>query len=130
MFLLRLLLAAWLASAPLPGATQPAPESESQRLARELQQLIGAARCTADSQCRVVPVGAKACGGPASYWAWSTEGTDAARLADLAARQATAARSELVASGRRSNCAVVTAPAVACVALKCQVREAPAGPAS
>jgi hypothetical protein len=127
----RLALTALLALlALLPAAAQTVPAPESQRLAQELRQLIGPARCSSDSQCRVLPVGAKACGGPAAYWAWSTQGTDEKRLTELAARQAEAQRHELQASGRLSNCALVTAPAVACVAQTCQIQARPAGDAS
>jgi hypothetical protein len=100
--------------------TPPAPQTESQRLARELRELIGPATCTADSQCRSLPVGARACGGPAGYWAWSTHGVDETRLTDLAARQAQAQQRELASSGRRSNCSVAVDPGVACVANHCR----------
>ena len=59
------LLAATLACAALASCAQtpPAPaasEPESARLGRELRTLIGPARCSADAQCRTVPVGAMA----------------------------------------------------------------------
>ncbi|MFT7722134.1 MAG: hypothetical protein QM788_04810 [Roseateles sp.] len=113
-----------LASAALSSCAQtppPPPEPESVRLARELRALIGDAACTSDAQCRTLPVGAKACGGPAGYLAWSTAGTDAQRLAALAARQREAHRRENEASGLRSNCAVVMDPGAACVAGRCQL---------
>ena len=64
----------------LASCAQTPAEPESQRLARELRSLIGTAACSSDSQCRTVAVGAKPCGGPAGYWAWSTQDTDAERL--------------------------------------------------
>ena len=91
------------------------------RLGRELRALIGPAACTADAQCRSMPVGAKACGGPAGYLAWSTQGTDAQRLAALAARQADAQRREIETSGMRSNCAMLVDPGAACVAGRCEL---------
>lgn len=91
------------------------------RLGRELRELVGPAACRSDAQCRSLPVGAKACGGPAGFLAWSTDGTDAARLQALAARQAAAQRREQEASGMRSNCAVVADPGAACVAGRCQL---------
>lgn len=89
------------------------------RLARDLRSLIGPANCSSDAQCRTVAVGAKACGGPAGYWAWSTQGTDAELLQTLARRQAEAHRREIEASGMRSNCALATDPGAACVAGRC-----------
>lgn len=117
-------LFAWaaLASCAQTPPAPPAPtETESARLSRELRELVGPAACRADSQCRSMPVGAKACGGPAGYLAWSIEGTDATRLAALAARQAEAQRRENEASGIRSNCALVTDPGAACVAGRCRL---------
>jgi hypothetical protein len=123
-------LLAWVALAscaqtPPPAPTAPAAsaaaETESVRLGRELRMLIGPANCKADLQCRTVAVGAKACGGPAGYLAWSSESTDAQRLAGLAARQAQAHKREIEASGMLSNCAMVADPGAACVAGRCQL---------
>lgn len=123
--LLAPLLAPLLACAALTSCAQtppaPATEPESARLGRELRALIGPAACSADAQCRTVAVGAKACGGPAGYLAWSTQGTDAEQLEALAKRQAAAQRREVEASGLRSNCAMVTDPGAACVAGRCQL---------
>lgn len=124
------LLAATLACAALASCAQtpPAPaasEPESARLGRELRTLIGPARCSTDAQCRTVPVGAKACGGPAGYWAWSTQDTDADALKALATRQADAHRREVEASGLRSNCAMAADPGAACVAGRCETLAAP-----
>ncbi len=116
------LLAAALACSALAACAQTPPEPESARLARELRTLIGPATCSADAQCRTVPVGAKACGGPAGYWAWSTQGTDADAVAALARRQADAHKREVEASGMRSNCAMASDPGAACVAARCQLQ--------
>lgn len=114
-------LAALLTCAALASCAQTPPAGEAARLAGELRTLVGPAACTADAQCRTLPVGAKACGGPAGYLAWSTVGTDADKLKDVAARQAQASKRELEASGMRSNCAVVADPGAACVAGHCQL---------
>lgn len=99
----------------------PAPEPESARLAQELRTLIGPAACTSDEQCRTVAIGAKACGGPAGYRAWSTQDGKAEAIAALAARQRDAERREVEAAGLRSNCAVTVNPGSACVAGRCQL---------
>lgn len=117
-------LLAWaaLASCAQTPPAAPAPaEAESVRLGRELRALIGPAACSADAQCRTVAVGAKACGGPAGYAAWSTQGTDGQKLADLARRQADAQRREIEASGMASNCAMVVDPGAACTAGRCEL---------
>ncbi|MBV8034557.1 hypothetical protein [Roseateles sp.] len=119
------LLSPLLALSALASCAQTPPaspaEAESQRLGRELHALIGPAACSADLQCRTVAVGAKACGGPAGYVAWSTQSTDAPRLAELARRQAEAQRREIEASGMLSNCAMVVDPGAACVAGRCKL---------
>lgn len=119
---LQHLLTTLLAACTLASCAQTPAEPESQRLARELRTLIGSAACTADSQCRSLPVGAKACGGPAGYWAWSTQHGDAQRIAELASSQAEAQRREIEASGQRSNCALLPDPGAACVAGRCQIQ--------
>lgn len=125
-FLVCATLASCAQTAPAPAlkpalASASATLGESERLSRELHELIGPATCSADSQCRSLAVGAKACGGPAGYLAWSTAGTDVARVTDLAARQTEAQRREVVASGMRSNCAIAVDPGAVCLAGRCQL---------
>lgn len=111
------------AQTPPPPPTAPvAIEAESLRLGRELRAVVGPAACSSDAQCRSLAVGAKACGGPAGYLAWSTQGTDEQKLKALAARQADAQRRETETSGMRSNCAMVTDPGAACVAGRCELQ--------
>lgn len=120
-------LLAWVAltscaqTTAAPPAPAAVPEAESARLGRELRSLVGPAACTSDAQCRTLPVGAKACGGPAGYLAWSAQGTDAQKLAALAARQSEVQRREIEASGLRSNCAIAVDPGAACVAGRCEL---------
>ncbi|MDR7272911.1 hypothetical protein J2X20_005596 [Pelomonas saccharophila] len=104
-----------------PPAAPAASEPESARLGRELRALIGTPSCSSDSQCRTIAVGAKACGGPVAYWAWSTQATDAQKLTALAAQQAAVQRREVEASGMRSNCAMAVDPGAVCVAQRCEL---------
>ena len=116
------------AAAAAPAAS--AAETESARLSRELRSLIGAAACTSDDQCRTLAVGAKACGGPGGYLAWSGTGTDEARLRDLAQRQAQAAAAENMRSGMLSTCSVVTDPGARCQAGRCVLRQPGGAPSA
>lgn len=121
---LHRLLSSALAGIALASCAQTPPataEPESKRLDQELRSLIGPAACKTNEQCRTVPVGAKACGGPTGYMAWSTQGTDAGAVAALAKRQSEAHRREVEASGMRSNCSLVVDPGAACVAGQCQL---------
>jgi hypothetical protein len=115
--------AADITSPAAAGSTGAVPASEaagtgqadSASLLRQMQQQIGTAACTADSQCRTVPIGHKACGGPEGYLPWSTAATpDEARLRALAAAQAEASRVEVAKSGRVSNCMMVIDPGARC----------------
>lgn len=99
---------------------------ESQRLARELRGLIGPAACTAHAQCAALPVGAKACGGPAGYWAWAPQAPNADRIQAVAQRLADAQRRENEASGLRSNCAIAPPPSAVCTAGRCELQTTPA----
>jgi hypothetical protein len=120
-------LLAWVAltsctqTPPATPAASAVAETEATRLGRELRALIGPATCDTDAQCRTIAVGAKACGGPAGYMAWSSQGTDSQKLTALAARQSEAQRREIEASGLRSNCAMVSDPGAACVARRCEL---------
>jgi hypothetical protein len=49
----------------------------------EVRTRIGPAVCAADSDCRALPMGARACGGPSAYLPYSIRGTDEGPLARL-----------------------------------------------
>lgn len=117
---LHRLLTSLLGATALASCAQTPPEPPSQRLAQELRTAIGPARCTSDSQCRSLPVGARPCGGPAGYWAWSTEGTDAKRVLELARQQSEAQKREIEASGLLSDCRAIADPGAACIANRCE----------
>lgn len=90
--------------------------NDSAALAAEVRRLIGDAACTADDQCRTLAFGAKACGGPQAYLAWSTRATvDPAALAAAAERHAAVRREELRRSGLMSDCRLVTDPGAVCL---------------
>jgi len=90
---------------------RPAPAADA---AATPQALLGDAACQADAQCATVGIGAKACGGPASYLAWSTLRTDGERLRTLVQREADAQRKQMAARGEMSNCAMVPDPGAYC----------------
>jgi hypothetical protein len=109
-----LLLVTWL---PLCAATDPnVGGSGAEPALMQVHRLIGEAACTTNADCRTVAVGAKACGGPDAYLAWSARHTDAKALAAAAARYAELRRSQNEQSGRMSNCAFVSDPGARCEA--------------
>lgn len=112
--------------ASAPNSPAPTAETEAQRLTHELRGLIEPATCTRDAQCATLGVGAKACGGPAGYWAWAPASANAERVRATAARLADAQRQEIEARGLRSNCSVVIDPGAVCTAGRCETRPASA----
>lgn len=123
---LRALCAAgWLA---LAGCSAAAPQAaavpaEPAGAEAQLQALIGNATCSDDSQCRTLGWGAKACGGPQRWVAWSTQSSDGAALEALAKAHAEQERKEQQRLGMASNCAYVADPGARCVAQRCVLRE-------
>jgi len=89
---------------------RPAGESDS---IRKITALIGDAACDNDSQCKTIAIGAKACGGPEYYLAWSTKRTDAAALRE-AAKGDLAPPRKGVNRGGQSNCVFVVDPGAYC----------------
>lgn len=122
------LLAGACSSAPAdskPAEAQPA----SLRLLKALEAEIGDARCSSEAQCHSLAVGAKACGGPEGYRAWSSQRSgDGKKLQALAAEQAAARRAEQNQSGMMSNCALEPDPGAQCLAGRCVLRPAPGLP--
>ncbi|MGX4641817.1 hypothetical protein [Massilia sp. SYSU DXS3249] len=114
-----------------PGAVAGQPSKPAAPVAAtrpdtlgQIRSLIGTAACSSDNQCRIVPIGARPCGGPSSYLAWSSASTDAAQLQALADRYKAEQQASNEASGRISTCIAIAPPAVACRAGTCQLTDA------
>ncbi len=108
-------------------APSPADQAQSigslDSLRNQVLQLVGEPLCENVSQCRSIAFGAKPCGGPWSYVAYSTQATDSAKLAPVVAeynaREAQLNR-EL---GKVSDCRFVSPPKLACVASRCSAEK-------
>lgn len=121
---LLVLLSSACASAP----EKPAPEAGSAPLWPQIVARIGEARCDAPAQCHSIGVGAKSCGGPAGYLAWSSKTTpDEAALKALVERHAKAQREEQERAGMLSNCQYLPDPGARCVAGRCQLNTSGSG---
>lgn len=112
---IALLLACLAASA----CSQATP-GESKSLS-ELRAIGRAAACSSDQQCKTLPVGAKSCGGPESYMAYSTASVSTERAASLAARYRKEREAENQASGLVSDCRFLMDPGAQCRAGTCQL---------
>lgn len=110
-----LMLGACHATSPVQPKPAAASEARTpQALMEQIQAEIGTARCEQDSQCRSLPVGHKACGGPAGHVAWSTLVGDEGRLQALAQQHQQASRVVQEKSGLVSDCMLVTDPGARC----------------
>jgi hypothetical protein len=130
-----------LACAACSGVAQttaPAPEArpearsdaragaaarQTDTLAR-IRELVGTPACSSDAQCRSLALGAKACGGPEGYLAWSTASTPEAELRALGDIHQAERRAAHAASGRISDCRFQPDPGAVCRAGTCQLGEA------
>lgn len=109
--------AASSADQPKPKPAAPPP---GDTLA-QIRALIGTAACTDNSQCRTIGIGARACGGPQAYLAWSATHTDGAELAALAEKFKLEREAANAASGELSNCQFFPDPGASCRAGICQL---------
>ena len=108
-------------SAAAPSVAQPPTEASLQQ---QLDAAIGLAGCTADTQCRTLAVGARACGGPAAWRPWSTQnGNQAQALQSLADQLATLQRQRMDQSGMVSTCRYVPDPGAVCQAQRCVLKK-------
>lgn len=91
----------------------------------QIRAMIGSAACSDASQCRTLPIGARPCGGPEGYLAYSTSTTPEAELHALAERYKQERTDAHAKSGAMSDCRFMPDPGAVCVAGTCQL--APAG---
>ncbi len=118
--LLALALSACASDARAPANTSP-------DLLAKIEAEIGDAGCSSDQQCRTLALGAKACGGPDRYIAWSTARSHAGKLAALGERYKAARMAENARSGAISNCMFEIDPGAQCKAKRCQLGGASGG---
>jgi hypothetical protein len=110
------------------AAPAPAPSGgEVPALLAQMRAMVGTAACTDTAQCKTVAVGARSCGGPEAYLAYSAAATPEEPLRALAARYAEQRRAEHAKSGEMSTCQFVPDPGAVCQAGACLLRTAPAG---
>lgn len=105
--------------------TKPTPATATAGSTLEqIRAMIGSASCSEASQCRTLPVGARACGGPEAYLAYSTANLSEPALQALAERYSAERRAENEKSGMSSTCQIIQDPGAECRAGTCQLRSA------
>lgn len=110
------------ASAPVEAAPSngvPTAKALADAHAQLESALARASSCSADSECRSLAVGGKACGGPTGYEAYSTQAADPAAMTALAQHEHDLALQEARESHRVSNCMMLGDPGARCEAHKC-----------
>jgi hypothetical protein len=117
----RLMGASLMALAAACHSAPPAAQ-DSAALWRRIQAANADQRCERDSQCHSIGVGAKACGGPESYLAWSDRNAGAATLQQLVEQHAAARRDEDARAGMMSTCQLTPDPGATCRAGRCELR--------
>jgi len=92
-----------------------AKNDSAPQLLEQIKTSIGEAKCSENSQCKTIAIGAKPCGGPEQYLAWSTQQTDAVALENLASRYRIAREKQNAASGEQSDCRFFPDPGAICL---------------
>lgn len=108
-------------------APEPQPDPEAALMAR-IQAEIGSARCDSDAQCRTLPLGHKACGGPLRFVPWSVAVSRGDKLQAWADELAALQRKRQSQSGMVSNCMVLMDPGARCLQQRCQLGDTPGLP--
>jgi hypothetical protein len=102
------------------GARPPAPDPASTAaLWQQVQAAAADTGCDSDSQCHSLGVGAKACGGPERYLAWSSRQSDGAALKALAEQHSAARRADDAREHMMSTCSLISDPGAVCRANRC-----------
>ncbi|MYM84618.1 hypothetical protein GTP44_22045 [Duganella sp. FT50W] len=99
------------------------PEEPVVALWQQIKSANADLRCDDNSQCHSIGVGAKACGGPENYLAWSSKHSDGAQLKALVAQHAAARRDDDQRKGMMSTCSVVSDPGASCRAGVCVLNQ-------
>lgn len=107
-------------SASSAGVPAAGSATAGDTLAR-IRALVGEPVCTESAQCRSLPVGANACGGPQDYLPYSLSRTDEKALRALADRYKAERQAEIKASGLVSICRHLPDPGAVCSSGLCQL---------
>ncbi|HET7620680.1 MAG TPA: hypothetical protein VFK39_02145 [Gemmatimonadaceae bacterium] len=97
-------------SASASSATPPSDSAQIASLEREALALAHNDGCSTADQCRVAPVGAKACGGPRYWITWCPATTDSAALFQKLDQLHTAEENYNQVHGVLSDCSIVGPP--------------------
>jgi len=100
-----------------PAARVDAPSG----LLAQIRALAADTTCSDSGQCRSLPVGAMACGGPQDYLPYSTLRTNEKEVRELAERYKAERQGQIAQRGEMSICRFRPDPGAVCVAGRCQL---------
>jgi len=103
---------------PKNPATHVDRQIEAKLTTRILAE-IGEARCSHDSQCRTLPLGEKACGGPTLWLPWSSTKSNPSQLSLWAHQLAALQRKSNALNVVQSNCQYLPDPGAMCLDSHC-----------
>ena len=122
------LLVACSSPAPTNGRRAPTDQQASEATVQQLEQQVRAIAkaegCETSEQCKAVPVGAKACGGPRYYLPYCPLTTDEAALTAKLEELKRAEDAYNRQAGIVSDCAMVMKPPLELVDGACQAQTA------
>jgi len=120
---MRKLILVLLAACAACSTGAPAPQTGQGDTLARIRALAADAACTEDSQCHSLALGARACGGPEGYLAWSSAHTRPAEIQALGQQYQAERRAANTASGTISTCVFLPDPGAECRAGTCQLRK-------
>ena len=83
---------------------------------------IGTAPCVSNAQCRTLALGARACGGPQAWMAWSSTASNEEALRTLSEQLTAMQKRRHVQRGMASTCQYIADPGAWCSAQQCVLR--------
>lgn len=120
--------AAPLAAAPAAPGTRPAAAGQDGDTLARIRALVAVPSCSADAQCKTLALGARPCGGPEGYLAYSTARTPEAELRALGDAYQGERRAANERAGMMSDCRVQSDPGAVCKAGTCTLGAASTAP--
>ena len=95
--------------------TPNADDQKLEQLGKEIEAFAKNKACSGGDNCRSMPMGSRACGGPSSYIIYSLSKTDEKQLSDKV-KQYTDLQKELnIKYNRTSDCSLLMPPTVDCL---------------
>jgi hypothetical protein len=93
--------------------------SSSKDLYSQIQEAANTEGCTSSSDCGLLPIGNKPCGGPEAYLAYSKTNSDVAKLEQLGKEYSEKRRQYNKDNQVMGTCVVTPKPGVSCVRNQC-----------